>query len=233
MFRNSISTGKRCLFSACDAPFHGLFCNNTCPQSCKDMVCDRYDKKCDSCITDFYGNECEIQCGNYKGDNCIQETGVCINGCDDGFYTSTCTLPCKHNVCLNCSVSSGECSSCKEKLWGNNCDSNCSEFCSPSQLDGSVKCERFTAVCVENTCLPGYYGRECRNVCNNHCGINSLGYRTCDIDTGICNVDDCDKTWYGPQCSQACPINCVNQKCNRTGQCVEGCLDEYWGATCQ
>jgi hypothetical protein len=142
-------------------------------------------------------------------------------------------LPCKHNGCLKCSVSSGECSSCKEKLWGNNCNSNCSEFCSPSQIDGSVKCERFTAVCVENTCLPGYYGRECRNVCNNHCGINSIGYRTCDIDTGICDVDDCDKTWYGPQCSKACPINCVNQNCNRTGQCVEGCLEGYWGATCQ
>ena len=223
----------RCLFSACDAPFYGLFCNLTCPENCKNGVCDRYSGDCNSCNNDFYGRECKSQCGNCLGDICIQETGTCVDGCDNGFYKIDCTLPCTHDGCHQCNITTGACTSCKDGLWGNNCDLNCSEFCLPSQIDRSVKCDRFNAICLENACVPEYYGRKCNSECNEHCGINSSGFRTCDIDTGVCDVDKCDETWYGPQCNQKCSVNCVNQNCNRTGQCIDGCLEGYWGATCQ
>ncbi|XP_053387905.1 multiple epidermal growth factor-like domains protein 6 isoform X10 [Mercenaria mercenaria] len=222
-----------CRSAACDPPYYGLFCNQTCALNCKAGLCGRYTRVCDSCIDDFYGDECDKPCGNCRGDVCDQSTSACANGCDDGFYTVGCTAPCIHNGCQTCNITNGECTSCKVELWGNNCNSACSQTCLPDTDDGNIYCDRYNAYCAENACVSGYFGRDCTQKCNTHCGMNDLGLRPCNIDTGVCDEDKCEQTWYGPQCSLECPVNCVNNNCNRTGVCVEGCLTGYWGPMCQ
>ena len=67
--------------------------------------------------------------------------------------------------------------------------------------------------------------------CN--CGSINNSSIPCDLHTGYCLVGACEATFYAPTCSQRCPATCINQNCNRTGECLEGCISQRWGTTCE
>lgn len=215
----------------CPAPMSGLFCNDTCPSNCLDGECDRYNQICSSCVDDFWGDRCNYTCGQCRGDKCNQANGTCPNGCDDGYYGDRCMSPCTHDGCQTCN-STGECILCKQGKWSVNCDLDCSPNCVPDSTDFLIYCDKVDAACMSNECQSGYTQQDCAKACNTHCGMDQNGTKPCDMNTERCLVDSCELTWYGPTCNARCPSNCINQHCNRTGDCLEGCKVGYWGPKC-
>ncbi|WAR29618.1 MEG11-like protein [Mya arenaria] len=219
-----------CFLIDCPLPYYGLKCNETCAANCRNGDCDRYSARCTSCVADYWGGTCTQACGHCRGNICYQNNGTCPSGCDDGFYSIDCTVPCTYPGCQTCD-DTGACASCKQGRYGTNCDRGCSGNCLPSSIDGFIYCSRSLGSCSENQCVPGYYSSDCSQQCSLNCGV-AAGFRSCDIDDGECDAE-CELTWYGPNCRTICSSNCLNQNCNRTGECREGCTVGYWGEMCE
>ena len=217
------------VFADCGDGFTGKFCNQTCPSNCLNKICGRHDTVCQGCMQDYWSEDCSMECGNCMGDICGQANGTCQDGCDDGYFGPTCTTECLYDGCQACS-SSGQCVSCKQGKWGMNCDVNCNNNCYPSS--GEIYCHKSNGTCSSGQCVDGFFSDDCTSECNVHCGTVNNSSKPCNVNTGYCLVDDCKGTWYGPTCNQRCPATCVNQNCNRTGDCVEGCIEEHWGSMC-
>ncbi|XP_067664040.1 scavenger receptor class F member 1-like isoform X2 [Haliotis asinina] len=87
----------------CEAGFHGVTCDDACPQNCAP--------------------------GNAGKPLCKQATGECSNNCKIGYFGKTCNKPCpsdcKDNICLPVS---GSCSECIDKRYGESCEEKC-QFC--------------------------------------------------------------------------------------------------------
>ena len=70
--------------------------------------------------------------------------------------------------------------------------------------------------------------------CTQNCDI--LRCVACEMDTvngqdvEICT--HCERAYYGDRCLNLCNSNCVEKKCNRHGECMYGCVGEYFGPSC-
>ncbi|XP_055885032.1 uncharacterized protein LOC106072979 isoform X2 [Biomphalaria glabrata] len=80
-------------------------------------------------------------------------------------------------------------------------------------------------------CLPGFWGLNCRNVCESACSSS------CHAEHGKCNTlcigytdppqcsIECKATQWGPNCLNHCSVSCYNSSCDKlTGLCLSGCL---------
>ncbi|KAH3716032.1 hypothetical protein DPMN_058748 [Dreissena polymorpha] len=116
---------------------------------------------------------------------------------------STCPAHCLSCVGQQCNV-------CRSGFYGELCRLICSTNCSP---DG---CNFITGTCLSCNTL-GWYGPTCNETCSFTC-LNNV----CDCNTG--------------ECKNACSIHCARigegQTCLRNGTCTNGCVQNYFGSTC-
>ncbi|XP_062587740.1 receptor-type tyrosine-protein phosphatase epsilon-like isoform X2 [Saccostrea cucullata] len=146
-------------------------------------------------------------------------TEICevnVMGCKtDGFYGKNCDLPCPLQ-CQDrrCHIKKGTCLGCTSGWIG--------EFCN-------------------KTCMPGYYGMECKTNCTGHC----LDGASCHHISGKCEhgceegwmIPSCDQQcnegWYGENCSRRCSFNCQRELCHNVhGECSYGCNPGWTGSNC-
>ncbi|XP_053379801.1 multiple epidermal growth factor-like domains protein 10 [Mercenaria mercenaria] len=184
-------TGQTC--TECTDGKYGDICNKTCPYHCKGSVCNRQNgkcckanyngPKCDECVTGQYGPKCSEICPhNCDSGKCGNISGYCFkckgnyfgNICDKckiGFYGITCQYRCPLNCHYDvCDRVSGNClAGCKNNFSGNKCCLN------------SMHCENCLSDIECNTCVPGFYGDDCQNLCQEKCAASS-----CDRKSGTC-----------------------------------------------
>ena len=160
-----------------------------------------------------------MNCANPSNGACLQKDGSCLI-CLNGFYGPNCKDKCPDN-CLDgyCDKETGDCN-CSYGHWGVKCEYNCSNCI-------TNKCDKISGEC-ENGCEAGFYGDNCKEICNENC-----------LDK-ICNRKDgdciCKNGFYDFQCNKSCSIGCKKEnnqiKCNKeTGVC-DYCVDGYWGDKC-
>ena len=181
----------------------------------------------------MHGAFCNLTCGQCSDVACGQNNSICLSDCLDGYYTDFCNEPCNYNGCQTCDRSTGDCLTCKQGLWGSNCDNACSSSCQPSG-DGLIYCNKSTGVCQIGACLPGYYSTDCTLECNSNCGLNASGILACRFEDGRC-LFDCKNGFYEDQCNSTCSSNCADPlNCERDGECniTTGCVENFYGFDC-
>ena len=225
-------------FSECpqvsDVYYNGLFCNRTCPENC-DSTCRRYTAVCDACKAGYWNNSCDGECGKCKDVSCSQNNGTCLSECVDGFYGQLCDKPCRFSGCESCDRNSGDCRTCKQGLWGENCQERCSTYCL-TDSSGLVYCDKETSNCNIPACLIGYFSPQCRMECSSNCltSENSLSKGKCEFNSGKCD-DGCKTGWFGDTCDDQCSIYCFDNTCDRNGRCNDqlGCNPGRYGFACE
>nr|XP_022315011.1 receptor-type tyrosine-protein phosphatase kappa-like isoform X1 [Crassostrea virginica] len=189
-------------------------CNNAkygigCGIECEDKCVHCFNRNnCTKCLPGFYGLYCTWKCKNTCY-NCT-EYDVCEN-CKAGFYGRSCSNLC-HNRCETCE-SADRCSSCRKGWSGPLC--KCSENCSPEACGNDGKC---------NGCKDSFYGDYCNVICP------SRECQKCDQSSGNCTM--CSKGFYGSNCEQKCSSTCVETACGMTGECLQGCKENFIGVMC-
>ncbi|KAL4235951.1 Fibroblast growth factor receptor 4 [Mactra antiquata] len=192
---------------------------------------------------------------------CDPSNGNCKNGCQDGWYGAEylcnrkCTLPyCEDCVlnyysvteCLNCVsgyyLKNEKCEKCPETCIDGLCDNhspNCRNGCVPGHY-GSACEYQCSPNCVNSTCednagycqcTEGWYGTKCDRNCPVHCV-------QCEAFVeGKCKA--CEPRHYGPVCEKTCSPHCQPNSysgyvyCDQdTGKCKQGCVQGYFGDTC-
>ncbi|XP_052262491.1 multiple epidermal growth factor-like domains protein 11 [Dreissena polymorpha] len=112
----------------------------------------------------------------------------------------------RHALCVG-----QQCTVCRSCFYGELCRLTCSTNCSS---DG---CDLITGTCLSCNTL-GWYGPTCNETCSATC-LNNV----CDHNTG--------------ECKNACSIHCARigegQTCLRNGTCTNGCVQNYFGSTCE
>ncbi|KAK7461585.1 hypothetical protein BaRGS_00038670, partial [Batillaria attramentaria] len=123
-----------------------------------------------------------------------------------------CTSACVRN-CEVCDRDSGACTKCNDGMYGNTCDKNCNDKCSPDNKG----------------CVNGWYDTQCTSACVRNCEV-------CDRDSGACTR--CKAGWHGNlcdiQCSDKCrPDNKDIRRClKENGKCTTGCVAGWHGNVC-
>ncbi|XP_052224594.1 multiple epidermal growth factor-like domains protein 10 isoform X1 [Dreissena polymorpha] len=222
----------------------------------------------ETCPPGYGYNNDDPTCQKCLSTGCMCTNIASCKGCLDGYFMKgyLCS-PCPAR-CLTCTNTS--CTSCKHGYTGANCDTyiyangNC--LCeSPWECDSCVdgyydvfsnctyQCNHNCSSCLENatceSCKPGMYGADCRNVCSKGCNDS-----TCNKTDGSCSCkmtftgitcDQCNSGWYGSSCDLQCSVGCNRTKdCNQTdgscmcseyfiGEICDQCKDGRYGISCE
>ncbi|XP_067666945.1 multiple epidermal growth factor-like domains protein 10 [Haliotis asinina] len=225
----SCSRMGECL-NGCHSGWHGKECTSSCSSNCKDSNCHQ-NGTCMKCLDGFHGDQC-LSCrkgfrGAYCNTSCPRHCVECdqnasnCTSCEYGYFGSTCEEKC--NGCVNgsCNITDGFCmDGCKPRLYGRECQSNCSSNC--LKQNAVPLCSRGNGTCT-NGCYSGWFKAKCDVPCPQGCKGKS-----CKRDTGIC-IHGCTHALYGPHCNQSC--HCLMSPCIVTGTCT-GCLKGYYGERC-
>lgn len=127
--------------------------------------------------------------------DCLMLNGSCIYACNDTNIAS----------CISCYQQ--QTTSCKTK-----CAGVCLDF----------KCRNSSSKDVCHSCVSGFYGEKCSQVCSAKCN------GSCFDETGYCK--SCEPGRHGRECQHSCPTGC--SACHaRNGSCVE-CLEGFTGRDC-
>ncbi|XP_056002226.1 platelet endothelial aggregation receptor 1-like isoform X4 [Ostrea edulis] len=232
------------VFGCRDPKYHGLNCDQPCPDGCQEKRCDVKTGQCLGCIPGYqgprcsqvcavqtYGLECSLSCGNCSdGETCHHATGMCPRGCNKGVEGDKCQTPCQPGY------------------YGKNCGQRCSENCKVTN-----HCNRFTGDC-DRGCKPGWKIPTCQEECDGgmygagctqSCGP-CLHNNQCHHINGTC-LNGCSSGYQGWNCKEKCPsgyfgINCENKctvycgsngSCDHvTGICESGCKEGWSGPIC-
>nr|XP_022312314.1 receptor-type tyrosine-protein phosphatase mu-like [Crassostrea virginica] len=196
--------------------------------------CDigKYGENCEECPECPF---CDVEKGTCRCNNCINKNcnnnGHCIQGCMDQFWGSSCENICASG-CLDrlCIQSTGYCSKgCNGTRWGYTCEYFCPSNCKEPY------CNIQSGQCFN--CKAPYWGDNCDSQCPFQRCVE------CEQRTGACSkclqnwtgdqCDSCVATHYGPDCSSECNVNCINNTCNVTGFCTQGCGSGFYGYYCE
>ena len=125
----------------------------------------------------------------------------------------------------------GECLFCKEGYYGEICNLQCSQFCTPGT--SKPACKKADGHCL--SCRPGYHGNFCNGECNENCGIaddSDVKVGLCDRNSSHC-LHGCANGWYNNTCLDRCNSKCWGEKCQiDDGKCSDGCVSGYRGDFC-
>ena len=235
---NCVSCKNDSICNQCIPGFKGSLCNEKCNTNCIDGLCS-IDGSCTyGCSNAKYG----IGCGRECEDNCVHcfSKDNCTK-CLQGFYGLYCTFTCQNN-CYNCS-GYWICGSCKAGFYGSSCSERCPKECETCESpDRCSSCRKGWSgplcKCSENCsqeacgndgkCLSGckdsFYGDYCNVTCpSGEC-------QKCDQSSGNCTL--CSKGFYGSNCKQQCSSTCVETACDMTGECLQGCKENFSGVMC-
>ncbi|XP_062588632.1 uncharacterized protein LOC134250297 isoform X3 [Saccostrea cucullata] len=137
-----------CLY--CKPGLYGSSCQSYCPQEC--LICNASDY-CTSCREGWSGRtcQCNLNCNDECGDN-----GKCKDGCKSSFYGEYCMESCPVEDCQICDQMFGNCTKCKEGLYGTQCDMECSITCVGSVCDIGGECLQ--------GCQEGFTGENCEMI---------------------------------------------------------------------
>ncbi|XP_067677723.1 scavenger receptor class F member 1-like [Haliotis asinina] len=100
------------------------------------------------------------------------------------------------------------------------------------QSSAETHCFRSSADGRCTECQRGWHGDYCNYKCSGNCDIGG-----CHRDTGICI--QCEVGYHGMNCTGTCSPNCRyshgdKPSCSReTGNCLENCVDGWWGKKCE
>ena len=187
--------------------------NVTCPEKCKDGLCDNITLKCDSCIDGYYTAQCTDPCPTINCLRCVQDSGECEECKNnlkliDNFCCEQNCDKCNEKGCLKCS---------ENTKYGINCI-DCPSNCFYDETGLSRKCEQNTGNCY--SCISGKKGQKCNDNCSKGC---NLEISNCDMNDGSCI---CLDGYYGTTCNGECDPNCI--KCdNISGTCYQ-CKEGYY-----
>ncbi|XP_033751454.1 multiple epidermal growth factor-like domains protein 6 [Pecten maximus] len=204
----------------CEEGFYST--ESGCDLPCGDKHCTLCQltrgnaKICTLCEDGWYPNnegcnDCSENCAG-DGHPCNNETGVCLNGCNEGWHSNHCDSKC-NETCVICDNDQGICKSCDLGYWGIQCENLCPDNCK--------LCNITSGACF--ICEKGYIGPNCTDACRN------CKEEQCQLDTGICIVG-CKEGWFGDACSQRCPPGCLS--CDNPESCQE-CLPGLTGNLCK
>ncbi|XP_078317010.1 uncharacterized protein LOC144620397 [Crassostrea virginica] len=235
---NCVSCKNDSICNECIPGFKGSLCNEKCNTNCIDGLCS-IDGSCTyGCNNAKYG----IGCGRECRDNCVHcfSTYNCTK-CSPGFLGSYCQNTCKNN-CYNCTGSYWNCGSCKAGFYGSSCSDRCPKECETCESpDRCRSCRKGWSgplcQCSENCsqetcgndgkcngCKDSFYGDYCNVTCpSGEC-------QKCDQSSGNCTR--CSKGFYGSNCKQQCSTTCVETTCDMTGECLQGCKENFSGVMC-
>ncbi|XP_067678260.1 multiple epidermal growth factor-like domains protein 6 [Haliotis asinina] len=215
--------------NGCHPNYYGVKCELKCPSNCREsspgqVSCDEQEGHClAGCIKGWYGDSCNVTCpGNCKSNVCNQYNGKCTNGCKQGWKWSSHLKRCMQEsfILLRHVKPKHQPLSCRNEMYGENCESNCSRACINSTCEFSL--ERNSPVCSSG-CVDGYHGQYCENRCPAAC-------LSCS-DKSVCI--SCKPGLYGQTCSETCSSNCKGCWCFRNGTCAKGCIEGYHGQVCE
>ena len=186
--------------------------NITCPENCKDGLCDNVTLKCDSCIDGYFTDNCTEPCPTKKCLKCEQKDGDC-ELCQDNL--TVIDNFCCELICEKCNDTG--CTICKDKTkYGIQCNNNCPENCYFNS--DKRKCDQDSGDCF--SCISGKTGIKCDKDCNIGC---NLTLANCDMKNGNCL---CKEGYYGEKCGNTCDENC--KKCDsKNGTCYQ-CSKGYY-----
>ena len=220
--------------------------NVTCPENCKDGLCDNITLKCDSCIDGYYKDNCSEPCPTKKCLQCVQDNGKCTICKDELIIIDNF---CCEKICIKCNDTG--CTECDDIKYGLKCN-NCPDNCYYNESEKKRKCEQESGNCY--SCISGKYSLKCEQNCNEGCDLSK---KNCDMNDGTC---ECKNGYYGDKCENICNDNCeqcdskngtcykckegfypLDKDCiqcpeNCEGECPEGkclkCKDGFFGEIC-
>ncbi|BFZ21520.1 hypothetical protein BsWGS_24559 [Bradybaena similaris] len=140
------------------------------------------------CPPGLYGPKCSLPCSKSCAQHedepiryCDAETGVCLEGCEDGF------------VGANCSTG------CNGSSYGPGCSLRCSPLCIRLSDDAANICDNVVGSCLygcqmgfigtkcTETCDPGTYGYDCARKCSTTCHPpENPAMTSCNFTDGDC-----------------------------------------------
>ncbi len=226
----------KCDDEGCLDGYHGDYCKDNCPSTCKTPACDRSTGDCLACPPGKYGNLCDEDCGNCKTKE--GETSICdfndgkcdAEGCLDGYHGDLCKEECPTTCSTSaCDRTTGDCLACPNGKYYKDCSKDCG-FCK-NQVDGTSICNFEDGKCDSQGCLPGYYGELCLDKCADNC------------KDGLCDASGCSECIPGKwntNCTDNCGY-CANlDETTNTSICLkdtglcdsQGCLPGYYGEKC-
>ncbi|XP_021351641.1 multiple epidermal growth factor-like domains protein 6 isoform X2 [Mizuhopecten yessoensis] len=226
-------------------------CNHTCPENCYDSLggasCFQPTGRCTSCNPGYTGYNCTDRCKDTNCSKCINDEGIqrcyeCKSGSTGTHCSGSCPAHCQGDTCDQLT---GTCT-CANGWYGDDCSMQCYGNCS---------------LCVDNstciTCMDGYYGGRCEMRCPSDCekcsrdGKNCIGMcigwsdnygSLCKCrrseclkrDPGTHNCLKCKNDSWFTQDAGCCPCSdhCNGSCDSNNGTCINGCLDDYHGPTC-
>ncbi|XP_060565263.1 multiple epidermal growth factor-like domains protein 6 [Ruditapes philippinarum] len=232
----------------CIAGYFGERCTNECIQNCKSCV-NGYE--CTECRPGYYTNKCNLLCGKGCVNNtCSVSSGECscksakfatgkCDTCLGNMYGEECNNACPIN-CGSCILGT-ECSWCiNTAYYGSYCQYRCPVGC----FDG--RCNKGNGYCQKgcklgfvgskcDMCSFGLYGTFCDLNCTDNCltCFSDTNCTYCARHTGACLHGCKSVSNYGDYCEKQCSDTCNNRSCDwKTGQCLEGCVMNYYGSFC-
>ena len=244
----------------CEEGAFGSYCENACPNNCRNDICDKNGHCSQGCQQGFYGDTCNNTCPKKCEQSICDRHGYCSEGCQEGFYGDTCNKTCMSGStlrdnfccpenCLNC-TEDGWCFACDDGFFGDTCNCSCMEKCKTCasssnctecglhRYDSKSDLEAGLCLCDEQECKVYANVEVCRQ-CKQPgwythkrgcCPCPEHCKSDCKQFTGHCK-DGCQKGWFGPHCDNRCVIrHCVTCRNNDTCQ---RCENEYFGKICQ
>eukprot|EP00475_Leptophrys_vorax_P016539 TRINITY_DN229_c0_g1_i1.p1 TRINITY_DN229_c0_g1~~TRINITY_DN229_c0_g1_i1.p1 ORF type:complete len:798 (-),score=167.63 TRINITY_DN229_c0_g1_i1:264-2657(-) len=234
----------------CLPGFYGLYCNNTCTETCATRgTCDyglNGTGACLSCKSPFNGTECETcidtkwgpSCDNDCNSVCFEKGGTCDFGVNGTGLCASCGAPWGNGL-------ENLCDDCDAGHYGSTCQFSCSVTCAKHGtcshgLKGNGTCLSCRAIytgteCQE--CASGFYGPDCLGNCTKSCVL----YGVCnDGAKGDGSCSDCTNSTTGSQCElcetegaygQSCRFMCKDT-CLANGKCDSGSLGTGRCLTC-
>ena len=185
--------------------------NITCPDNCKDGLCDESTKKCYSCKDGYYSDDCSEQCPTKNCQNCDQDSSLCNQCINDLILIDN---YCCEKICEKCDDEG--CTECSDPTkYGKECI-NCPENC--YYENKNRKCDQNSGECF--SCISGKRGIKCDQNCNEGC---DLSIKNCDMNDGTCT---CKEGYYGTKCENICDSNCLS--CDKTSGKCNQCKSGYY-----
>ncbi|XP_076075891.1 uncharacterized protein LOC143046657 [Mytilus galloprovincialis] len=184
----------------CPPSYYGPVCNQLCPENCHGP-CDLDSGQCIfGCLDGWSGDKCEQACQaglygkgcvktcstNCLNPECHKVTGECFGRCKDGWQGFDCSEKCPSGQFgRNCSML---CDGCILEMCdpiNGLCDTKTG--CNPGYLNGEY---------CNTTCVVGFYGSDCQQVCSPLCLL-----QPCDRRTGEC-IGGCVHRLQGFNCTE-------------------------------